>query len=222
MPLTRADAFLIPLLAGEVGIPMAGTHFLNALGAAEGALGDRAARYRDAYRQSGAAVGAQVVDVEARLVRSGLAPPPRPDSYALYVRWSDEAVRLVADATGPMVPEGVLGALGRVVGELMQTVATHTAVLDLREVAPHHPMLLAYHEQLAARTATHVERLPKIAQLPAFPPELAPHAARLAAQGRVVAMLNRKTELGTQAAGLRLAFGQLGTTIRAVRALVEA
>ncbi len=37
-----------------------------------------------------------------------------------------------------------------------------------------------------------------------------------------MAMLNRKTELGTQAAGLRLAFGQLGTTIRAVRALVEA
>ncbi|MDB4946376.1 MAG: hypothetical protein JWP97_5910 [Labilithrix sp.] len=224
MAMSRADGFLIPLLAGEVGIPMEGMYVLGTLAGSDGALGERMARYLDMFRQTGAAVGAQVVDVEARLVRSGLTPPVRPDSYPLYVRWSDEAARLVASITGPDTAAGALAGLGRIVGELMQTVATQIAVLDLRELAPDHAVLLLHHTQLTARTAKHIERLQGMAQFPSLPADVVPHAARLATLARMAGVLIRKTELGTQAqaSGLKLAAGQLGTTIRSVRALVEA
>jgi len=130
MPLTLADAFLIPLFAGEIGIPFEGMELMSSLGAQEPPLRDAVAAYQGAYRQTGARVGAQVLDVELRLTRSGLAVPSRPNSREEYLRWSDEVVRQVASLTGPEQPQGVLAAAGRGIGDLLQTIGRATPIVS--------------------------------------------------------------------------------------------
>ncbi len=137
------------------------------------------------------------------------------------MRWSDEVVRQVASLTGPEQPQGVLAATGRGIGDLLQTIAVHVAVLALRAAAPDHALLIAHDEQQTARLAGRPQRLDALVGFPAMPPAVGPHVTRIAAAGRVAEALDRKTQLAVQGAGLKLVLEQIGSSIRAIRSALS-
>src|SRR5574342_539319 len=114
MPISPADAFLIPLFAGEVGIPLIGMHMLSTIEPAEGdALATRLAAQADAFRAKGPEVARQIAEVARLLARAGLVAAPPPATFDEYLRWADATIAAVAAATGPDVPAGATAVVGR-------------------------------------------------------------------------------------------------------------
>jgi hypothetical protein len=217
MTLPIIDAFLIPLLASEVGIPMAGVQLLTALDAPP-AFAPTIAGQIAAYRVHGPAVGQQIVEIEEMLARNRLPVPPRPDSYDDYLRWCDATVKAVAGATGPTDPAGAVAALARSLGELVQTLALHIVVVTLRQGAPDLAALRDEDERLTRRYAEQLTRLEKMAQFPTLPEAARPHAEQLAAMARLAPTLDAKTSGAAHLSGLKLVYGRLGAATGELRA----
>jgi hypothetical protein len=204
MPLAVADAFLVPLLVSEIGIPMIGMRILSTFPPS-----DAVTAQASAFRAQGAEVGRLIQDVERLLARSGLDVPPRPDTFEDYLRWADAAVAGVARATGPETPAGAVAAVGRCLGESMQTLALRIVVLGLGG---------GEHDgRLAARYAEHLARLDQLARFPTLPQDLRPIVERLAATARVVAAVEEGAD---RLAFLKVIYSRLAEGVRALRWMV--
>ncbi len=213
---TAADAFELTLLATEIGTPMGGMQLLTSLGTADGELAVRIAAQQGAYAALGPAVGAKIVDVEARLQRSRLPVPARPNTYAEYLQWSDAVAFAVAGTAGPERPEGALSALGRAVAEVASSMALLVVVTRLREVASDHAGLRAQDERLAQILPREVERLEGMAKFSSLPAAARPDAERCAVIARLgLGILD--TAPAVRAAGLELTGRKLGETVGALR-----
>lgn len=208
MPLSLHDAFVVPLYCGEVGIPMFGMQMLNSLGAVSGELGQRVDEQRAVYQSNGASVGNQIVEVERILTAAQLAVPPRPNSFADYMKWSDAACKAVLDATGPTDPAGATAAFARALGEMLQAVAIAITILDLRRRAPDHETLRTYDAQTIERLETCLRRLEGMSTFSTLPQAVRPHAQELAAFARQTGALQPEPR-DTREAGLKLVFHKL-------------
>jgi hypothetical protein len=189
MALSQLDAFMIPLIINDLGTAMAGMHVLAPFDASDGVLGADVAKQRAAYRATGPAVGQMVVDVEERLARSSLPPPPRPNTYAEYVLWSDAVIAAITSVVGPQDPAGALAALGRCVGELAQELGIREVVVRLQQVAPTNEALRAIAAQYAALSLKRVDWLDKLQLFATLPIIARSSAQRFAVISRRVVEL---------------------------------
>lgn len=198
--LTLLDAFMIPLICTDVGIPIAGFKMLSSLGTVQGQLAARVEKYADIYRRSGGPfVEQQIQDVEGRLTKYGLAIPPLPQgTIEQYGEWYFAIVKTVADAAGPKSPEGALVLLGDRLGQVMLMLALHIVFLSLRVTDPQHEVLRSDEEWSRRRLYENIKVLVKVVEVEQadLPPGARPYAVELAGQARMAQMVDEIPEPG--------------------------
>lgn len=198
--LTLLDAFMIPLICTDVGIPIAGFKMLSSLGPVQGPLAPRVEKYIDIYRRSGGPfVAQQISDVEGRLTKYGLAIPPLPQgTIEQYGEWYFAIVKTVADAAGPKSPEGALVLLGDRLGQVMLTLALHVVFISLRVIDPQHEVLRSDEEWSRRRLYENIKVLAKVVEVEQadLPPSARAYAVELANQARVAQMVDEVPEPG--------------------------
>jgi hypothetical protein len=222
MALTLLDAFLIPLLGAEIGIPMMGVQLLEGLGPVEEPLRAHVAAQVAAYRGTGPQVATQIAEVERLLAKHGLAVPTRPNTYVEYVQWSDATVHTIALATGAETAEGAVAAVGRSAGELGSALAVRIVISGLREHAPSNAKLVADDEHLAKLCADGVKRVDGMSKFSTLPAVARPYAEQLGTFARMIPVLDRDTKGAALVAGLTMVFGKLGEQTRGLRAALSA
>lgn len=198
--LTPLDAFMIPLICTDVGIPIASFKMLSSLGPVQGPLAPRVEKYIDIYRRSGGPfVAQQISDVEGRLTKYGLAIPPLPQgTIEQYGEWYFAIVKTVADAAGPKSPEGALVLLGDRLGQVMLTLALHVVFISLRVIDPQHEVLRSDEEWSRRRLYENIKVLAKVVEVEQadLPPSARAYAVELANQARVAQMVDEVPEPG--------------------------
>ena len=220
MTVTLSDAFALPLLCSELGIPMAGMELVHSLGPADAALTQRIGAQRDVFMGNRVVMLAQFDAVDAALESSQLPVPTRPDSYAQYLEWSNGIIKSLSPVATPDTPQGALGGLGRCVGDVLNSLGVRIVVLYLLEVAPAHAKLLAHAEQMAKSLIELVTRLDGMSRFAGLPEPVKPHAANLATMARAAVVVDNGTDGSARLAALRLAFKQLADATRDLRAAI--
>jgi hypothetical protein len=189
MPLTQLDAFMLPCVLGDVGIPWTGLHVFEPFDAGDDAFGAFIARQRVAYQALAPEVAAMLADVDQRLTRNGLPPPPRPSNFEQYVIWNDVVILTMTTSVGPKDPERALTEVGRSVGELAQDLAIREVVVRLQEIAPTNEALRAVGGQYEARSIPRLQWLDKLQAFSRVPDSARPSAQRFAILARRVVEL---------------------------------
>lgn len=181
------DAFLSTLQASEVGVPYLGLEFTDvALMTSTPALEQRIVKQQNAYRAIGPQVGALIGEIEARLKRSQLSVPPRPNSYAEWLKWNNAIAHAVGAATGPEQPAGAMAALGRAIGEAMLTLSSLAVVMSLREVDDTNAELVFYQSKFEKTLVADVERLTGMSTFTTLPAAVKPIATSMATVMRMI------------------------------------
>ena len=198
--LTPLDAFMIPLMCTDVGIPISGFKMLSSLVPLQGPLATRVEKYTEIYRRSGGPfVAQQISDIEGRLTKYGLAIPPLPQrTIEEYGEWYFAIVKTVADAAGPKGPEAALVSLAARLGQLMLTLALHIVFLSLRASDPIHEVLRSDEEWSRRRLYGDIKQLVGGVELEQanLPPNARPYAVELANQARIARMVDEVPEPG--------------------------
>lgn len=219
MPVTPADGLVIMLTLGEVGLPMGQMELVHSLVAgATGELRERLTAQGNAIMSDRDVILGKLDDIDARLRRSGLPEPTRPDSYPQYMLWAQAIQQLVADATGPSTVEGGCAALGRTLGDLIQNISMQIVVRFLLEVAPEHARLKALDQQLAATRSGAATQVQAMSKYPTVLDALRAPAEKIAVIGRALETL-AEGPAGT--ATLRIAFRKIASELGELRARVE-
>ena len=219
--LTSLDDFLIPLTCADVGIPIAGLELMSHLQAPD-PVGSRIAAQSETFKRGLPYAAQQIVEVARLLAKYGLEVAS-PDKNAVvtfedYVRWYADVTEAVADTTAPALPEHALALFGQHLGELMQAMALHIAILRLGGTLE----ALRYAEERSKeRTINCARELETAGQSAALPANVQPHAAQLALMARSVILATEVPALGgpaEQAAGLEHIHKDFFARTKALRA----
>lgn len=217
MRLSLANAFAVPLLCGEVGIPFIGMEMISHVGHADQALQERIADQRRAYRDKSDQVAMRILDVERILQRSELVAPSRPSSYVEYTAWGDAACHAVLEATGPHVAEGALAAFGRALVDVLLPINLGAMILQLRAVAPDHEELRACDEHLLERLTSGTEHLGRMSKFSTLPNVARVDAEQLAGWARL-ALLFDPAKRDMRQAGLNMMYRSMSERAQSLSA----
>lgn len=213
------DAFLTTLQTGEVGVPYLGLEFTDvALMTSTPALEQHIAKQQHGYRAVGPQLGARIVEIEERLRRNQLPVPPRPNSYATCLTWSDAIAHAIGAVTGPDQPAGASAALGRAIGQAMLTLSSLAVVMRLREVDDANAELVFYQQKFEKALGADAERLTGMSTFTTLPATVKPHVVSMATLMRMLAGA-RIAAISTQRAGDELALRRMAELITTVRSL---
>jgi hypothetical protein len=136
MTLTNLDAFEIPLICHDIGFSVGALAMLDCLGELQEPLAAPVEKYQTYYRHWGPGVGQQILDVEGRLNKYGLASPPRWKNVGEYAEWSLAIVKAVRENTSSDAGSSALVILGHNLGLLLRSTALYFLILRLAEAAP--------------------------------------------------------------------------------------
>lgn len=169
-------------------------HELVARAEREGAL---LATQKERVAVHGRATVEHVLAAEQLLSEIGLAAPERPQSYAAYTRWAEQASLAARDAARPDLHESSAFVLGSLLGDLSLMLSLRAVVAELRTAAP-----LAFLDDQDAALEADLTRRTAHVDLAAMNPGL-PDAAHEALRALATAL--RTSDLDAAREGVRAA-----------------